>query len=309
MSASLRVANSGKPPATRTQLYEPLVAGQLARESVEIVEQIHRLFLKNAEPELAKLLQLPIKINAGETEQSTFFDSLKNSSAGDRVIALDLFPVSGCAFLSLSSPLLFGVLDVLLATPGGQREYPERTVTAIELHVLRELFDLIAGNLAETWKQFYPARLLQIPASDQELEQLIAAAGTDTAVTVSASVELNGVAAGFRFILPTCLARMAELGLKKSAASHIDPEPVDTAIFEWLGDAKLDIEVVLQGAGIRIRDLLDLTPGRILAVGSAKDSSFDCLVNGTLQFRGNLMSDGGRCGLQIGVPSPELPGA
>jgi flagellar motor switch protein FliM len=180
-------------------------------------------------------------------------------------------------------------------------------VTAIELHVLRELFDLIAGTLAETWKQFYPAAFRQTPTSDEGLEQLVAAAGADRAVIVNSSVELNGEAAGFRLILPTCLARMAELKLKTESASRTDPEAIDSAIFERLGDARLDIEVVLQGAGIRIRDLLDLTPGKILVVGGSPDSSFDCLVNGTRQFAGSLISQDGRCGIQIGVPNPELP--
>jgi flagellar motor switch protein FliM len=252
---------------------------------------------------------LPIKMTPGETEQATFADSLRDSSAGDRVIALGLSPVSGCAFLSLSPPLLFGVLDILLATPGDQRDNSGRIVTAIELHVLQELFDLIARTLAETWKGFYPAAFRRIPVSDEGLEQLVAAAGTDRAVIVNASVELKGEAAGFRLILPTCLARMGELKLKTESASRRDPEAIDSAIFERLGDARLDIEVVLQGGAIRIRDLLDLKPGRILVVGGSTDFSFDCLVNGTRQFAGSLISQDGGCGIQIGVPSPELPGS
>ena len=304
MPADLQIAGSGKAPPTGVGLYEPLVTGQLARESVEVVDHIHRLFLKAAEPGLSELLQLPIRLTPGDTEQSTFFDSLKTVSAGDRVIALDLFPVSGCAFISFSPELLFGVLDILLATPGDHRDNSGRIVTAIELHVLRELFDLLAEALAETWKQYYPAAFRQIPASDEELDQLMAS--TDRAVIVNASVELGGVAAGFRLVLPTSLPRMAELKLKTDSASRTRPEATDNAVFERLGDAKLDIEVVLQGAGIRIRDLLDLTPGRILVVGSPAGSSFDCLVNGTLQFSGNLTSQDGRCGVQIGLPSPEL---
>jgi flagellar motor switch protein FliM len=307
MPADLQIAGSENPPAMAAELYEPLVTGQLVPESVEFVERIHRLFLKTAEAELAELLQLPVKMILQETEQSSFADSLGNSPRGDRVIALDLSPVSGCAFLSFSPQLLFGVLDILMATPGDQRDNSGRIVTAIELHVLRELFDLIARTLAETWKQFYPAAFRQIPASDEGLEQLMAAAGTDSAVIVNTSVELNDQAANLQLILPTCLPRMAELRLKTESSSRTDPTAIDGAIFERLGDARLDLEVVLQGAGIRIRDLLDLTPGRILVVDSSTGSSFDCLVNGTLQFSGNLVSQDGKCGIQIGVPRPELP--
>jgi flagellar motor switch protein FliM len=313
MPADLQIAGSGKPPATGAERYEPLVTGQLARESVEVVDRIHRLFVKAAEQELSELLQVPVKMTQQETEQATFADSLKNRSEGDQIIALDLFPVSGCGFLSFSPELLFGALDILMATPGdpqgNPRDHSGRTVTSIELHVLRELFDLIAQTLAETWKQFYPAAFRQIPAFGEELEQLVAAAAPDRAVIMNASVELNGEAAGFRLILPTSLARLAELKIKEESASRNEPEAIDSAVFERLGDARIDIQVVLQGTRIRIRDLLDLAPGRILVVDSSTDPSFDCLANGTLQFSGSPVWQDGKCGIQIGVPSPSLPGS
>ena len=49
MPVSLQIAGSGRSSAEGAGLYEPLVTGQLARESVEVVDRIHQLFLKTAE--------------------------------------------------------------------------------------------------------------------------------------------------------------------------------------------------------------------------------------------------------------------
>jgi flagellar motor switch protein FliM len=307
MRADLQIAGSGKSPGAEAAPYELFVTGQLARESVECMDRIHKLFLRAAEAELSELLQLPVKMTGRETEQSTFLNS-RDGSQGDRLSALSLAPVSGCAFLSFSPALLFGVLDILLATPSPQSDHSGRIVTSIEVHVLREFFDLIVRSLSDTWKQFYPAAFRQVPASEEELERRLAAAGNDPAVILNASVEMNGASAGFRLILPTCLARMAELEIKSAAAPRAEPETIDSTIIERLSDAKLDIQAVLQGSGIRIRDLLDLTPGKILLLGSSAGTSFDCLVNGSPQFSGNLVSEEGRCGIRLREFSPDPAG-
>jgi flagellar motor switch protein FliM len=308
MSADLQVASTRNPQAPVSEFCEPLVPGQMARESFEAVDRIHRLFLQAAEKELSELLQLPVKMIPQETEQSTFSNSPANSPMRDRVVALDLSPVPGCGFLSFSRLLLFRVLDILLATPGSPMDDSERIVTAIELHVLRELFDLISGTLADTWKQFYPAAFRQIPMLDLELEQHVAAIGSDPALILTANVELGGVSAELRLIVPTCLARMAELKLKSAVTGRDEHGQADNGgILDRLGDARLEIDAVLQGATIRIRDLLELTPGRILMVGACDSTSFNCLVNGTPQFSGGLVSQNGRCGIQLGEFSGAEP--
>jgi flagellar motor switch protein FliM len=209
--------------------------------------------------------------------------------------------------------MLFGVLDILLATPGGQGDNYGRNVTAIEMHILRELFDLMAGVLAEAWKPFYPAPFRQIPVSDEGCELLVTAAGPDMALVLNATAELNGLSAGFRLILPTCLARMAQLKSEAESTAAANRGAADGALFERtrerLGDAKVDLEIVLGGAGIRIRDLRELKPGSVLALGIPTNAAFDCLINGTHQFTGSMLSRDGQWGIQLDEPGAESAGA
>jgi flagellar motor switch protein FliM len=214
MPDDLSVPPFDSSPAPAPELCVPFVPGNLAAESVELAHQINRLFLQAATPALVDLLQLPVQLIPRETSQSTFAQSLNDYSVGDHFVPLELSPVSGSGFIAFSPPLMFLVLDILLATPEERRKHTGRTVTAIELHILRELFDLIARAVRTSWKDYYPVAFWPVHASGEELERLIKAASNDPAMVFSVSVELNGVSANFRIILPTCLFRMAELELK-----------------------------------------------------------------------------------------------
>ncbi len=295
--------------APAPELYEPLVSGNLAAETLALAHQINRVFLQAVEPALVDLLQLPVQLIPRETSQATVAQALNDYSVGDHFVPLELSPVSGSGFIAFSPPLMFLVLDILLATPDERRINAGRTVTAIELHILRELFDLIARAVRASWKEFYPLALWPVHASGDELEGLIKATANDPAIVFSVSVELNGVSANFRVILPTCLFRMAELKLQVLAPPQTNPPAMDKIIFNRLGDAQLDLELMLRGMSIRIRDLLDLTPGRILMLGPSPGPPFECLVNGTLQFTGDLGSNDGKYELQIETASPEPSGA
>ena len=66
---------------------------------------------------------------------------------------------------------------------------------------------------------------------------------------------------------------------------------------------------MLRGTSIRIRDLIDLTPGRILMLGTSPGPAFECLVNGTLQFTGELGANDGKYELQIHTASPKYSDA
>jgi len=75
--------------------------------------------------------------------------------------------------------------------------------------------------------------------------------------------------------------------------------PTLTRIADALGSAKVDIDAVLSNLTIRIGDLLELAPGQILLAEKTADSIFECLVNKSTRFEGELVSAGGRYGFQL----------
>jgi flagellar motor switch protein FliM len=299
MPANPRTTAPETTPVSDEQTCEPLVAGQLTREALANVENIHKSFLQAAAAELSELLQVRVAMNFRDAAQSPFSEALDHRESVGCTLALDLSPLTGCGFLIFPRALLFHVLDILLATPENTFDDAERSVTAIELYILREFFEAFARSLRNTWEPFYPVAFNQISMPPKELDERAADWGSDLALILRATVDLAEISADIHLIVPSFLARLAQM--QSTAAISPAAEPVRVSILNCLGDATLRMDAVLDGASIRIRDLLDLAPGQVLTVGNSEGSSFDCLLNGRRQFTGQLIPASGRCGMRIGT--------
>ncbi|HEY4085591.1 MAG TPA: FliM/FliN family flagellar motor switch protein [Bryobacteraceae bacterium] len=284
-------------------LCQPLPAGQLASNAVATIEELHQAFLKSAQNEMAELLQEPVTMSFQGSKQAPIAASMRGTRNGDRAIELDLAPLAGSAYLVFPPALLFRALDILLGTPptapAEDDDEKPRTVTGIELFILREFFEVFAKALRTAWGAVSPAAFTLKSSSFEEDGPAIPENGAESALVLRSGVELGGLSGDFVLALPTFLARMAQLKSAASVGRGGDAEPVGDGILRNLGSATLSLDAVLQGATIRIRDLLAMAPGQVLTIGNSEDSSFDCLVNGKQQFAGSLVPSGERCALRI----------
>lgn len=282
---------------------QPLRAGQLGRNAIATIEELHRSVLKAVQCELSELLQVPVAVNFRDTIQSPLSVALNRTGSGDRAIELDLAPFQGRGYLIFPPSLLFRVLDILLATPEQTTSHDsadpsQRSVTGIELYILREFFEVFARSLRAAWAPVYPAAFSQLPPRPDDDTAAASEAGDDSALVLSTSIELAGLTTDVHLILPTFLARMAHLKSAGATGRDGSGEPAGS-IIQCLGGASLNIDAVLQGASIRIRDLLAMAPGQILTLGNSEDSSLECLVNGRRQFTGMLVPSGSQCAFRI----------
>jgi len=74
-----------------------------------------------------------------------------------------------------------------------------------------------------------------------------------------------------------------------------------------LGAATLRLEAVLEGSALRIGDLLAVRPGQILALAQPIGAASQCLVNGRVKFRGDLVNVGGRQAFQVAARTGLAP--
>ncbi|HVV45074.1 MAG TPA: FliM/FliN family flagellar motor switch protein [Bryobacteraceae bacterium] len=294
---------------------EALPAGQLASNAVATIEEIHHAFLKAAQNELAELLQEPVAMNFQGAKQLPISVAMRGTSSGDRALELDLAPLAASAYVIFPPAFLFRTLDILLGTPAAAPATDEeagkpRAVTGIELYILREFFEVFAKALRGAWQPVYPATFTQKPSSFEEDGPAIPEDASESALVLRTGVEMAGLMADFVLVLPTFLARMAHLQSATAVGREGDGERMGGSILRSLGSATLNLDAVLQGATIRIRDLLAMAPGQVLTIGNSEDSSFDCLVNGKPQFTGSLVPSGERCALRIetlaGTPESQL---
>jgi flagellar motor switch protein FliM len=281
------------------ETYQAYVPGHLATTSIELVTRVQRHFLTALETELSEALQISVAATLDQTRRVTYSAILDKAEAGGCMIALDLAPLRGYVLMDFPPALLFRVLDILLASPPDAAAGSRGSVTEIELHILREFFDIFIKSLRGAWEAVYPLSLKVLSTGIEETRQALSAGTGEIALTTGVGLSIGDVRTNFEIAMPGFLARLAEIRSRDHASRASSSAPVQENLLAALGKATVRLEAVLQGASVRMGDLVAMRQGQILLLGMPPGSPFDCLVNGKTQFKGEMVATGNRQGFQI----------
>jgi flagellar motor switch protein FliM len=280
-----RSANTRDHQACPPDLLPPVQIG--------LAERIHKEFLQSFGHGLANYLEMPVAANFVELRQMPQAEFLA-SREGDCLMTLELEPFSGLAFLSLPTEFVSRVLSIVIGAPQPSSPPNRTSLTDIELHILQGFFDSLFGALQESWG-IANAGFKVISIGSEPPDSGMAA--DISMIVIASAVQFDNAEASFRLAVPALLIRAAALESAASAPTRISAG--HPSILEALRTAKLQVDAVLSGSTLRMTDLLAMEPGEILMLANPAGSSFDCVVNGRVKFRGELIHIGDRQALQI----------
>lgn len=276
--------------------------GHLPAGFAQVAERIHRAFLDALAPALCEALQTPVSTSSDAgmlQEQNICAEFLEKHESAGCLVALDMSPLNGCAILSFSKEILFTVLDIFTATPAIAEAPPRETVTAIELHILREFFDLFRDALSKACQPLYPVAFEILGIGAEKARQAASPQGRQTMIVLKSRIQLAEKDAAVEIALPGFLLRLAEAKAKQSPVRESAAAEVAANLLAALGQAAFQIDAVLNGSGVRIGELLSIRPGQILSLGTPPGAVFECLVNGKSRFLGEMIASDGRHAFRV----------
>jgi flagellar motor switch protein FliM len=272
-------------------------SGQLPAAAMETMETIHRGFLRMLEVRLTELLRRPVTASLSATSVSTFGSLLESLPVGGSFHALDLLPNRGQAILSFPALPLVRGLEILLSAPVST-SLERETVTPIELHILRDWFQGTLLSLRHAWAETYPVSFAPIQSAESDPRNGFRDSLDDSALLLTSTLEFGETTAYFFLALPSFLVRLSAMAASRTpppSRSQLNAEQIEAA----LAKARLQVEAVVHGGKIPIRELLALRSGQILSVGKATTEPFDCLINGMPRFSGQFTVFGNRRALVV----------
>jgi len=284
-------AANGAPP------YDVCTPGVLPVDQLAFVEIIHRKFLLSLARRLSVCLETPVTTSLTGIDQMQFPDFIDSCDVDACLVEVTAEPGAGRAILELSPGLVHRMLSILIGVPDNT-PLPERGITGIETHILRECLDAIVLELRETWAS-YRIDFEPLPIAPGDRPAMEGAA-----LILTSSVGVAGAQEAMRLALPALLVRLAvRLGANDMAPaiapSRATAKPL---LLDAMRSASVRVEAVLGGSSLRLRDLSALEPGQVLMLGSPANCAVECLINGVSKFRGEMVSNGRTQGLQIGAP-------
>lgn len=262
----------------------------LPAAAVELARRTFESLLTRFSSLLPAYLNVPASLRFASMEQ--LFLSEVPTTGEDCTVGLDLSPVPGRAHLILGRTFVNSALVILLGATTDVADAPRESLTDVDLHVLRGLIEVVVTELRETWRpvcgvsfRVVPPGLTSGPVQAEEGEQSV--------VALTAEIRLRDHNDTIRLILPSLLMRLA------SELISLSGEAQRSALLAALGSASLQVEGVLSGGGIPVRDLLQLKPGRILELPHKADTPIECRVNGVTKLSGELVHSGKSVAFQI----------
>ena len=276
------------PPAAE---YEACAPGALPSGQMAFVRAIQEKFLRAFAQALGSRLETPVTAQLVEAQSVSGGAFLQSGEEGGCLLTLDAEPVRGQAFIALSAGLVAYLLRVLLGAPSVSGE-GSHTVTEIELHILREIFELLACELTAAWK---PTGIAFRWTSTGAAE---VAAWQGAMLVFDCRLDVEDAPQTFRFAAPAFLVRLAALRSSPAMAEEASA-PARETILLALRRANVSVEAVLSGSTLRMGDLLAVEPGHVLMLTQAASSPLDCLINGKPKFRGEWIGCGHRQALEL----------
>lgn len=283
MNSNLRVVS------TDYAAYESCV---LPSEQVAIVEAAHQKFLSAWARELSDDLDLPVAPGPIASEQGALSAFLAEAAEGGCLASLPLQPGPGNILLWLTPGLLFQVLGMFIGAPKDAKG-PERTsLTEIERHVLRPFFEALSRHLRAAWAH-YGADFgeMQVPV---ENGAEIGASDSGALLLQKSDLQFGEYTESLHLCVPGLLVRRAA-----ARQSHPGGTLARDEVRAALGGAKVELEAVLAGSRLLMRDLLEIEPGHVLVLGQTAGAPLECRVNGLPKFTAELIESRERAGLLI----------
>ena len=273
-----------------------------------LLRGVHENFAQALSASLSAFLETEIGVRLEKVAFLNAADFQNGLEAPSGAISFQLEPLAERAVLAVDCATVFQLLELLLGGSLGAEnpaaaQTQQRSLTEIEWALLEEVVRVVVAALGEAWKAFHTVefkvlalesdpRMLALPDPARPLVQLIFAlrlAGDDDAG--------GGGAGGFQIGVPQTFfeaENSAEEELTAAAAAENSGHNL-----ELLGEAKVELEVMLEGPAMQLGELAELRPGQVMRFDYPLEKPLRAMVNETVPIVCQMVSSGRKRAFQV----------
>jgi flagellar motor switch protein FliM len=287
IDAMVQAARSGgiAPLATqpRVEPWDVRRAGQIGRDQLQAITLLHEGFARNLTNALAAYLRVVFAANLVSAEHLTYREFLGRMPETTYLASCRLDPLGVNAALQLDLKVAFPIVDLLLGGEGKASSLT-REITDIEEQILDSIAHIICRELGVAWQ----ALSLEV-AFEERLDAPAARRlmpPEEKTLSLSFEVTMPDVRGGLNLAVP---ASVSNALLRKISADWTPHRPRRAGSRERLMQLLLAcpfrVELGAPQVPIRVRELSDITPGKLLQFRRSASEPASLAVSGVEMFR------------------------
>jgi flagellar motor switch protein FliM len=289
IDAMVRAARAGKipdaamPAQPRAEPWDVRRAGQIGREQLQAITQLHEAFARNLTHALGAYLQIVFAATLVSAEHLTYRELLQRIPETTYLASCRVDPMGVNAALQLDLKVAFPIIDLLLGGDGkslaGTRE-----LTEIEEQILNSVARIICRELGVAWQALELEIVFEERIGVGAAQRLMAPGEKN--LSLSFEITMPDVRGGLNFAIPATVSNA--LLRKISVAWMRRPTPAAADFRKRLMRRLLDCPFTAELGAMNVRasmaSLSHLKPGHILAFARKADEPASLLVEGREMF-------------------------
>ncbi|MDR3719441.1 MAG: flagellar motor switch protein FliM [Bryobacteraceae bacterium] len=280
-------------PAKRAQPYDFRRPDRIAKDQLRSIHLLHENFARSLASSLSAYLRAYVMVNLVSVEQISFLEFTQCLPSPSCIVSMAMKPFDANAILEMNPTIVYPVLEMLLGGSGKTRLKVDREITEIEQSLLDGVLRIVLHDLEDAWSPITPMNF-QLEKHETEPQLLQILSPSEAVVAVGIEIRIGELAGMMNVGIPSIIIKMLrqkfdqQWSVRKAEASEEDRQRA----LKLLLQAQVKFDSRLQGPTMTIQEVLQMSPGDVLAFDYPLDRPVDLLVNGRLLFQGRIVDTG-----------------
>ncbi len=264
----VRAARVGNVAAASTapvvQPWDVRQAGQIGREQLRAINQLHETFARNLTSSIGGYLRIVFDVSLVSAEHLTYREFLQCVPEKTYLASLDLAPVGAAAVLQLDLALAFPIIEVMLGGEGKSSD-TTRDITEIEEQVLESVVRIMCRELQASWQAI--SLTFNFGERQQILQTQRLMPPEEKNLCLSFEIKMSDTRGTLNLAVPAVVSNALLRKISADFSYHRPRTSIDARlqIQKKLLNCLFPVELSIPGLAVPLEDLSNLTPGDMLS--------------------------------------------
>ncbi len=254
-------------------------AGQIKKDQVRAISNLHEGFARNLTNALGAYLRVVFEVNLVSVEQLTYREFLQRIPDLAYLATFQVKPMGATAALDLEPSLVFPIIDLLLGGVGRMNEQ-EREITEIEEGIMEGVVRILCSELQTAWSSLASTFEFDERLQPAQLQRIMPPGDKTLCLSFEIHMpESHGVMnVAFPAVASNALLRRLEND--GGYSRHRGPSAARERMSAHALAFPFEFSLGMSATPIAIRTLLDLHPGDLLPLGQRAGTPLAGIVAG-----------------------------
>ncbi|HTR23694.1 MAG TPA: FliM/FliN family flagellar motor switch protein [Terriglobales bacterium] len=267
IDAMVRAARSGKGDGgfagPVVQPWDIRQAGQIGREQLRAINQLHELFARNLTTSLGGFLRVVFDCRLVSAEHLTYREFLQRVPEKTYLASCDLAPFGSISVLQFDLGIALPIIDIMLGGEGKAGEL-NRDLTEIEEQILEGIVRIICRELQTSWQAINLEFNFGSPQQVSQAQRLMPP--DEKNLCLSFELKLSESSGTLNVAVPALVsnALLRKISIDTSYQRPRSRAESRDQIRKKLLDCPFSIELTTSGLDLPLESLSHLVPGDVL---------------------------------------------